>query len=193
MDAYGTLETGRLRIIPFTAVFLTERYVGWLNDQEVMRYSEQRFKIHSLSSCRAYMESFEGSPNFFWAVTTRGAEAEHIGTLTAYVDVHNRVADVGILIGDRTKWGKGYGGEAFRAVVDFLFREEGMRKVTAGTMASNKAMMAVMDRAGMEVECRRARHFLLEGDEVDLVHGAIFREQWNAKTEESRTGEGAVD
>jgi len=180
MDADGRIETRRLRIIPFTAEFLTERYVGWLNDREVVRYSEQRFKHHSISSCQAYMESFEGSPNFFWAMTTRGTEVEHIGTLTAYVDVHNRVADVGILIGDKTKWGQGYGGEAFRAVIDFLFREVGMRKVTAGTMAANKAMMTVMDRAGMDEECRRTRHFDLDGNEVDLAYGAIFRENWNA-------------
>jgi len=188
MDARGTIITERLRIIPFTAEFLTEHYVNWLNDPEVVRYSEQRFKHHSISSCREYMESFDGSPNFFWAVSTRGKGSEYIGTLTAYVDVHNKVGDVGILIGDRTKWGTGCGAEAFRAVIDFLFREVGMRKVSAGTMAANKAMIALMHQAGMEEECRRKRHFVLNDSEVDLVHGAIFRENWDEGTR-SRRGE----
>jgi len=128
------------------------------------------------------MESFDGTPNFFWAIAAQGRGSEYIGTLTAYVDVHNRVADVGILIGDKTRWGKGYGAEAFRAVIDFLFREAGVRKVTAGTMAANKAMIALMGQAGMKEECRRERQFLLDDREVDLVHGAIFRETWKEST-----------
>jgi [ribosomal protein S5]-alanine N-acetyltransferase len=186
MGARGTIVTERLSIVPFKAEFLTEHYVSWLNDPEVVRYSEQRFKHHSISSCREYMESFDGSPNFFWAITTRSTGSENIGTLTAYVDVHNKVADVGILIGDKTRWGKGYGAEAFRAVIDFLFREAGVRKVTAGTMAANKAMMALMRQASMEEECRRKRHFLLNDREVDLVHGAIFRENWKEGTRSRR-------
>lgn len=182
MHSHAAIETTRLSLIPFTAEFLTEQYVSWLNDPEVMRYSEQRFKRHGVSSCREYMASFEGTANFFWALVTRDPESGgHVGTATAYVDVHNKVADVGILIGDKTQWGKGYGGEAFRSIIDFLFREAGVRKVSAGTMVANKAMVALMRRSGMEEECRRKRHFLLDHEEVDLVHGAIFREQWIAQ------------
>ena len=49
-----------------------------------------------------------------------------------------------------------------------------MRKVTAGTMAENKSMLAVMRDVGMIEEGRRLRQFLFEGREVDMVYGALF-------------------
>ena len=62
------LETPRLRIVPFCELYLTPRYVAWLNDPDVVRYSEQRHRVHTLESCRSYWLSFSGTPHFFWAI-----------------------------------------------------------------------------------------------------------------------------
>ena len=40
MNGDSSILTPRLRIEPFSASHLTERYVGWLNDAETMRFSE---------------------------------------------------------------------------------------------------------------------------------------------------------
>jgi [ribosomal protein S5]-alanine N-acetyltransferase len=40
------IKTKRLLIVPFSEKHLQEKYVGWLNDKELMRYSEQRHKKH---------------------------------------------------------------------------------------------------------------------------------------------------
>lgn len=173
------IETPRLRIVPFAEEHLTERYVGWLRDPEVVRYSSQRFGTHTLESCRAYMESFAGTPNHFWAIVARDPALGHIGNVNAYVSVPDQVADVGILVGERGAWGKGYGGEAWIAVCDHLLRAGGMRKVTAGTLEVNLPMLAVMERAGMVPDGRRARQSLFEGREVDVVHAALFADAWN--------------
>src|SRR6059058_2556121 len=114
------LETDRLTIVPFGAEHLTERYVGWLNDPEVVRYSEQRHRSHTLESCRAYAASFRDGPNHLWAIVARDPTLGHVGNINAYVDVPNGVADVGILVGERGVWGRGYGLEAWRAVSDWL-------------------------------------------------------------------------
>ena len=172
------IETPRLRIEPFTPAFLTDRYVGWLNDPEVMEFSEQRHLRHTRDTCRAYMDSFAGTPHHFWAIVARDSRAGHVGNVTAYVDAYNRVADVGILIGETSLWGKGYATEAWRGVCDYLLRTVGVRKVTAGTMAVNVGMLRVMERTGMVDDGVRPRHFLWNGEEVTLVHRALFREDW---------------
>jgi len=56
------LQTARLRMVPFSEAHLTTRYVGWLNDPEVVRYSEQRHQTHTIESCRSYLLSFSGTP-----------------------------------------------------------------------------------------------------------------------------------
>jgi len=172
------LETDRFLIEPFSEKHLTERYVAWLNDPEVIRLSEQRFHTHTMDSCRQYMLSFEGTPNYFWAVLSKDSQEGHVGNVNAYVDARNGVADIGILMGERKVWGKGYGLEVFRGVTSFLFRDVRVRKVTAGTTSINQGMLRIMERMGMEPDGRRVRHVIVDGREVDLVYGALFRVRW---------------
>src|SRR5207244_1087643 len=98
-------------------------------------------------SCRAYWQSFAGTPHYFWAALAD--DLGHIGNLNAYVDLRHGVADVGILIGQSAAQGQGYATEAWLAACDFLLRERGLRKVTAGTIAPNQPMLRLMERAGM--------------------------------------------
>jgi [ribosomal protein S5]-alanine N-acetyltransferase len=169
-----TLDTPRLRIVPFSGEHLTPRYASWLNDPEVVHYSEQRHRLHTPETCHQYFESFAGTPHFFWAVLVKDSPLGHIGNLNAHVDRANRLADVGILIGERRAWRRGYGLEAWRAVCGYLLGEAGLRKVTAGAMAANTAMLRIMENSGMIEDGRRIRHYLLDGREVDIVHAALF-------------------
>lgn len=171
------LETTRLRIVPFSEVHLTPRYVAWLNDPEVVRYSEQRHRMHTFESCRDYWHSFAGTPHHFWAILVSAGSLGHIGNINAYVDEKNRLADAGILIGEKAAWGQGYGLEAWIAVCKHLLNEEGIRKVTAGTMAVNKGMWRIMEKSGMVPDGRRFRHYIFEGEETDIIHMALFNDK----------------
>jgi RimJ/RimL family protein N-acetyltransferase len=172
------IETERLRIVTFSAEHLTSRYVGWLNDPDVVRFSQQRLRKHTLESCRDYWRSFEGSPNYFWAIVARDPELGHIGNMNAYVDTADQVADVGILIGERSAARKGHATEAWTAVCAYLFAK-GIRKVTCGTLAVNIPMMDLARRVGMKEDGRRVRQVLLNGSEVDVVYWALFRDDWH--------------
>lgn len=167
---------GRVRVVPFSERHLTAAYVAWLNDPEAMRYSENRHRKHTLESCRGYWESFAGPPHFFWAIETE--TLGHIGNINAYLDLPNRTADVGILIGHRESWGHGFGLEAWMLVAQYLFEVQGIRKLTAGTAANNIGMIKIMERAGMQADGRRVRQLVIEGAEVDVVYAAIFDEDW---------------
>ena len=59
-------------------------------------------------------------------------------------------------------------------MLDELLLRRDMRKVTAGTMAVNEPMLRLMRRSGMSVEAVRARQFVCDGREVDLVICAKF-------------------
>lgn len=171
-----TVETPHLRLVPFSEAHLSERYVGWLNDPEVVRYSRQRHQRHTIASCRSYWRSFEGTPNLFWAIEAKDRPQCHIGNITVMIDPADAVADVSILIGERSVWGRGYGAEAFRATCDHLFDVTAVRKITAGTIAPNVRMLSLMRRIGMSDDGRRIRHSTYEGEEVDVFYGALFRD-----------------
>ncbi len=173
-----TIRTARLVLEPFEERHLSDGIVDWLNDPEVVRYSDQRHRTHTLETSRVYLESFAGTPNHYWAILLSGATKRMIGSITAYVDVPNAVADVGILIGEKRFWRGGYGSEAFAAVIDWLFVRRGLRKVTAGAMAENRGMVGIMRKVGMREEGGKERYYLLDGREVDMVCATVFVEQW---------------
>src|SRR5207247_510804 len=75
---------------------------------------------HTSASCRQYAESFRGTAGYFWAIQLKRESATHIGNLAAYVDARNKVAELSILIGERTHGGKGFGTEAWSAALRFL-------------------------------------------------------------------------
>ncbi|MFZ5571684.1 MAG: GNAT family N-acetyltransferase [Thermodesulfobacteriota bacterium] len=180
----GAIQTKRLSMTPFTERHINDRYLGWLNDKTLMRYSEQRHRRHTRESALEYLRSFHGSSNYFWAIEEIPDGLGHIGNINAYVDRNNLVADIGILIGEPAARKKGYGLEAWKGVCGFLLGELGMRKITAGTMARNLPMIHLMQRAGMIPDGIRKRHYLLEGLEVDILHMAVFQTAEPSKKEE---------
>lgn len=173
------IYTARLRIVPFGERHITERYVGWLNDRALVRFSEQRHKHHTLESVRRYWQSFEGTPHYFWAIEEVKRGFGHIGNINAYVDRPNLIADIGILVGAREATNQHLGFEAWVGVIKWLFEREGLRKITAGTLSLNAPMLRLARRAGMIEDGMRKRHYLCEGQEVDLIQFALFREQWS--------------
>lgn len=174
MAESNILVSERLALKPFDHMFLTDRYVGWLNDKTTVRFSEQRHHLHTLDTCRAYAQAFAGGPNYFWAIVAHDDSLGHIGNITATVDPHNRVAGLAIMVGEPKARGHRYGLEAWNCACRFLLNEGSMRKVTAGTMASNEPMLRIMRASGMVEEGRRSRQFLVDGEEIDLILTALF-------------------
>ena len=173
------LETPRLRLEPFAERHLSTRYVAWLNDPQVVRYSEQRFQTHTLESCRAYWQSYVDTPHCFWAIIAKEGALGHIGNINAYIEPNHGVADLGILIGERHALRQGFGSEAWSAVCAYLFSSGTARKISAGCLAANLPMTSIMKRAGMVPDGVRLDHYLFDGKPMDIVHSALFNGQWD--------------
>lgn len=167
------IETERLKLTPFDpAQHLNARYVGWLNDPDVVQYSEQRHKSHTLESCAAFVASFNNSPSYLWAIVQK-SDSTHIGNIHADIDPDNGIADVAILIGAHEIWGQGYGLEAWNGVLDWLKTQSNTRKIVAGCMRSNIAMHSIMVKSGMIDDGQRQKHYLLDGKPEDIIFCAL--------------------
>lgn len=173
---YPNLDLSRSRVMRFSEDHLTEKYVAWLNDPEVVRYSEQRHYQHTAESCRDYFQSQVNSDGLFLAIIAKDENLGHIGNMGVSWDAHNCVADVSIMVGDKRAWNKGYASEAWMGLIQYLKMQTKVRKITAGTMASNKAMLNLMLRSGMQAEGVRKAHLLWQGQAVDVVLSATFKE-----------------
>jgi RimJ/RimL family protein N-acetyltransferase len=171
------LNGRRVHLRPFSAADITPAYIGWLNDPETVRFSNQRFVQHTRETCERYYTSFAGSANHFVSIRLKvdpGGDDRAVGTLTAFCSPSHGTVDIGILIGERRVWGQGVGLDAFKTLVDWWVGQPGIRKVTAGTLRLNTGMVRVAERAGMHLEAVRRGQELVEGQPVDMLYFARF-------------------
>jgi ribosomal-protein-alanine N-acetyltransferase len=167
------LKGNTIELKPFLVADINDVYVGWLNDQNVMKFSNQRFFVHNMESCLRYQESFKNTDNLFMAIR-RLSDGKMIGTITAYISKNHGTVDLGILIGDKTVWGMGYGLDAWITFTNWLLDRSDMRKLTAGTLACNFGMIKLMERSGMVLEATRKFQEIVEGFPVDMLYYAKF-------------------
>lgn len=153
----------------FTEADINADYIGWLNDRELMKYSNQRFRNHSERSCRDYLATFAGTRNLFMAIRHQG---RLVGTMTVYRAPLHGTADIGLLVGAGGQ-GQGWGRDAWAAMLEYLL-QSGTRKVTGGTLRCNTAMVRIMQGCGMEADGVRAGQELVDGQPQDILYFARF-------------------
>ena len=154
---------------------MTHEYVNWLNDPQVVRFSNQRFRQHSQESFWDYVATFKESPNRFLKILLQ-EDARMVGTMTAYVAIHHETVDMGIMVGSHSVWGQGVGKDAWNTLMGWFLETVGIRKVTGGTMRSNVAMLRIMERSGMTLEAIRPGQEMLDDLPQDILYYGKFRD-----------------
>src|ERR1700752_2403597 len=159
------ISTTRLILRPLLKA--PQRQVAWLRDPDVTKFSEQRHKEHTVSSQLRFITGHRGP---LWGIHLATSDV-HIGNIGAEHDVPNSIADIGILIGEKAYWGHGYGLEAWKAVCDFMLdkNQGAVRKLEAGCMKSNEAMLRIIRKTRFVQEGERVSHFDCNGTFISMM------------------------
>lgn len=89
--------------------------------------------------------------------------------------------DLGIAIGDKEYWGRGYGREALSLLVDYAFTHWNVQRVGLQVNATNERALRSYRSAGFVEEGRLRRYGWSNGNFVDAVCMSILREEWQAR------------
>jgi RimJ/RimL family protein N-acetyltransferase len=109
------------------------------------------------------------------------ADGQYIGRCGLFnVDEAARTAELGIGIGDRAYWGKGYGREALRLLLTYGFDLRNLRRIWLTVNGNNERAIRSYRAAGFKEEGRQPRHVWSNGKYVDLVYMGISREEFGA-------------
>lgn len=147
-----------------------DRYLAWLRDPLVLRYLEARFHEHSLESLRQYIKQCNAATNVLLLGIRLKDGGQHIGNIKlGPIDRHHRRADIGLIIGERSQWGRGYATEAILCVARYAFDVLKLRKVVAGCYAENTASSRAFERANFLVEARLPEHWMVGNTVQDGV------------------------
>ncbi len=153
------IRTANLTIRPLEEADVGPPYVSWLNDPEVNRFLESRFREHDLASTRQYVRRAAVDPACILFGMFFGPQRRHIGNikLSCMSREHHR-GTLGLMVGDKSLWGRGLATESIAAVTRFAFDELGLMKLDAGGYASNEASRRAFLKAGWRQEgCLRSQ------------------------------------
>jgi len=149
---------------------VNETYYRWMNDSEIIQHLESRFAPTSMESLLEYVKNFqENKDNIFLAVVLNENHT-HIGNIKiGPINWFHRLADIGIIIGEKNCWGSGYASEAISLLTDFAFNALNLHKLTAGCYEQNVGSLKAFQKAGFEIEGVRKQHCFSNGNYVDAI------------------------
>lgn len=97
------------------------------------------------------------------------------------VDLHSRVARISATILDPAERGKGFGTDAHRALVSYLFLHRGLLRIEAFVAAGNLAARAVLRRLGFVEEGVLRSRVFAHGQRHDVVVHGLLQEEWSRR------------
>jgi len=164
------IESERLTLAPLTVDRAHGPYLRWMNDPDVTRYLESRFHTYTADDLVAYIAAMNAKADeHLFGIFVRATGA-HIGNIKlGPVNAIHGSADIGIIVGDKAEWGKGYATEAIAALAGYAFTTLGLRKLTAGCYASNGGSASAFRKAGFAQEGLRRSQRDLDGAREDEI------------------------
>ena len=93
-------------------------------------------------------------------------------------NLKNRNCTIGIMIGDKEYWGKGYGSDALKVLIKFIFEEVNMKKIKLGVFSFNNRAIACYKKVGFKEEGILKNELYRSGKYYDIVQMAIFKDEW---------------
>jgi len=157
-------------------------YPAWLNDYETTRYlAVGRFPSDE-STVLDYIQRAKDDPNeALFAICDRATD-QHIGNTTLH-DLNNihRRATFGILIGEKSFWGRGYASEATFLVVDYGFRRHNLHSICLGVLEANVAAIKVYEKVGFKIDGVEREAWWADGRYHNLVRMSILAREHFAR------------
>lgn len=158
---------------PLAPSDFNDRYLEWLNDPEINRYSQRRF----LPTDGEGMKAFRGSRDLIHLAICLKADGRHVGNVSlGPINWFHRFAELRILIGDRKVWGKGVGRQAIYLMTKHALVTLGLERIEAGSV--NPAYNAAVKALGWQEEGHQRRRFFLDGKHLDLVMTSQLRSEF---------------
>ena len=143
--------------------YATENYVRWINDPEVTKFLECRFQTYTLKDLTHYIKNLKDNELLF-AILLKNI---HIGNIKLVIDKIHKIANIGIMIGDKSQWGKGYGTQAIKLAIKYAFDKLKLHKATTGIYAVNKGSIKAFIKAGFVIEGVLKEHYLYNNKYID--------------------------
>ena|SRR5207302_1668330 len=161
------------------------RFVPWFADMEVTRYLGRRTAAALYQEVDFFKRVGESKTDVLWIID---ADRVTVGAIGIHaIDWPNAHATTGIVIGDKSAWGKGFASEAMRLRTRYAFRELNLEKLMTEVFMSNVASRRALEKNGYRTVGVHRHHFFSGGAWQDVWLGEVLRGEWEKAQTQSAT------
>ena len=171
-----------VRLSALDADELGKAFARWGRDSEFKRLLDSGpTHLNSQKAAQKWLEKEieEQSVNQYWFSIRALADDKLLGDIDLYVyNWSGRDAFVGLGIGEREFWGRGYGTDVMRVILRYAFTEVSLNRVTLNVFEYNPRAIRSYEKAGFRHEGRMRQFLNKEGKRWDMLFMGILREEW---------------
>lgn len=165
-----TIRGKNILLRPVAPADATGEYLSWLVDKKVNQYLETRFQKWNIQKIKNYIRLVNKNSNNIFLAIIRKDKKQHIGNVKiGPIDTNHKFAEISLIIGDKSSWGKGFGTETIKLVCDFSFRQLKLHKLTAGAYINNQASIKAFKKCGFKIEGIKKKQYLFNHQYIDAV------------------------
>ena len=177
------IEGGRVRFTPLQMENIHTHF-RWNNDPELNRLdSEVPYEEESFGTFKERFEQLcnNPSPAHRDFEIHDVEEGQLIGVAyVARISSHHHHGMVGVTIGEREYWGRGYGKESLRLLLRYCFQEIDLHRVSAEAFEYNTAWRDLIDGFGFTKEGTAREYLYRDGEYWDKELYALLESEYRA-------------
>jgi RimJ/RimL family protein N-acetyltransferase len=159
-------------------------FVRWFNDAETASFLSLRAPM-SIAAEEQWFERLQadnGKSRWHFVMCLLATD-QPIGTIGLFdVDEVNGSAGMGIMIGEKSLWGKGLGTDALNALLDFGFGELRLERIWLEVNDDNLRGKRSYEKSGFKFEGTERHAMYRDGRHRDIDLMSILRDEWSALT-----------
>jgi RimJ/RimL family protein N-acetyltransferase len=152
----------------------------WYNDPETRR-TLLRYRPMTQTAEEEFLRSGQNNETvLLLGVVTRSEDRLIGGTGLHQIDTRHRHASFGIVIGDKSMWGRGYGTEVTRLMVEHAFGTLNFNRLWLHVVEFNVRGIRAYTKVGFREEGRLRQHMFVDGRYWDIITMGILRDDFKA-------------
>lgn len=154
-----------------------EIFTEWMNDFFITDYTGRSYQTITLQEEKVYLEKEQNNKNVFAIIDVQTDEM--IGNIGLHEINHiNRTATLGIFIGNKNYWSKGYGTEAIQLILDFGFNYLNLNNIDLALMEFNQRALKCYEKCGFKEIGRKRKCNFINGKYYDAILMDILAEEF---------------
>ena len=155
---------------------VNETYVKWLNDKDINKYIIQKNVTNNTESLKDYVKKHRDSKNDFLFGIFENKKNTHIGNIKLTIShPKEKIANIGILIGEKIFQGKGYGKESINTITKFGQNKLNLIRIEAGFLDTNQKSLHCFLKCGFVQDGHLKSYFIVDNKRVGRILVSIIK------------------